>query len=222
MKLYMVDYPRKNDVFASAAPIDVEYDYHRFVSCPSCGERVSGALWKTPREVVLTSHRVPDFLYNYCDNCAFLVSEEALKKITDAGLKGIVIAERIEKIKFQRKARLETPVPTFYHIELARSRITVNHEKSNIVYGIPSNKPICSLCNPTDLSYNFFRMLVLNTDEYEGYDIFQTYEMGDQIFLSQKFVNFCKEQHLTNLHYSNTEIHGRWATAYFLDGDENA
>ena len=50
---YIVDYPRKSE-FAEAAIIDVTHDYTRFVSCPKCGARVSGAYWARPREVVLT------------------------------------------------------------------------------------------------------------------------------------------------------------------------
>ena len=61
-KFYIVDYPKKSD-YAEAALIQVQYDYTKFDACPQCGRRVSGAYWEKPREVVLTKHKVPDFLY---------------------------------------------------------------------------------------------------------------------------------------------------------------
>ena len=93
--LFLVDYPRKTK-FAEAAPISVTYDYNKFVSCPECGARVSGAHWEQPREVVLTSRKTPDFLYAYCDNAPFLLSEVALETIRSASLTGIKHAEKLK------------------------------------------------------------------------------------------------------------------------------
>ncbi len=219
--LYIVDYPRKTE-FAEAAPIDVNNDYSRYESCPKCGNRVSGALWMRPREVVLTSRKIPDFLYAYCDDSPFLLSENALQKIQDAGLVGITKAEEIEHIRFQRKSKKEVPIPKFYHIELARSMITIDHPKSRIVYGNRGKRTCCSLCRQVPATYNFFRSLSFNMDAYEGYDIFYIYELGNTVFLSQRFVDFYKENKLTNLHFDPAEKHGQWAASYFLDGNEDA
>ena len=217
--LYVVGYPDEPE-FAEAWPIEVEHDYDNFVSCPLCGERVSGALWKRPREVVLTSRKVPDFLYAYCDNVPFVISQNAIGKIQEAGLKGITVAEEIETVRFQRKSKTETPIPKYYHVELARSRITINHEKSNIVYQPSASGKSCQLCRQVPAMYNFFRKLILNTDCYEGYDIFHIYEMGDAVFLSQKFVDFYKESGLTNLHFNPAETHDQQAVSYFLGDNE--
>ena len=59
-------------------------------------------------------------------------------------------------------------------------------------------------------------------EDYEGYDIFHTYELGNAVLLSQRFVDFCIENDLTNLHCSIAEQYMQWASAYFLDGDEDA
>ena len=59
-------------------------------------------------------------------------------------------------------------------------------------------------------------------EAYEGYDIFQIYELGDQVFLSRRFVELCEEKGLTNLHCTIASRHGRWAAEYFLDGNEDA
>lgn len=220
-KLFIVEYPRRSE-FAEAAVIPVEHDYTKFVSCPKCGARVSGAYWAHPREVVLTKHNVPDFLYAYCDNTPFLISEKAMEKIIQAGLKGIICFEEIEKIRFQRKSKRDILPPKYYHIELARSHITINHQESNIVYGRQNKSVICSLCNQVPATYNFFRSLSFNTDVFEGYDIFQIYELGNTVFLSERFVEFYRESMLSNLHFGPANKHGNWESAYFLDGNEDA
>lgn len=217
----MVDYPRKPE-FAEVAVFPVTYDYDKFVSCPRCGKRVSGAHWKQPREIVLTSRKTPDFLYAYCDNVPFLLSEAALDAITSAGLSGITCAEKIEFSRFQRKSKKETYVPSYYHIELERSQITVDHPHSIISYGKPNTRDACTLCRQIPSTYDFFRSLAFHMEFYEGYDIFQIYELGNQVFLSQRFVELCAQKGLTNLHYSPACKYGKWVAEYFLDGNEDA
>lgn len=219
--IFIVNYPRRSD-FAEAAVIPVKHDYTKFVSCPRCGSRVSGAHWERPREVVLTKRKVPDFLYAYCDNVPFLLSENAMEQICRAGLTGITCAEEIENVRFQRKSNKELYIPRYYHIELARSCITINHQESIIVYGSKSNTKPCTLCRQVPATYNFFRSLSFNTDVYEGYDIFQIYELGNTVFLSQRFVDFYKKSTLNNLHFGPAKKYGSWESSYFLDGNEDA
>lgn len=219
--LFMVDYPRKT-IFAESAPIEVEYDYDRFASCPKCGRRVSGAHWMRPREVVLTSRKTPDFLYSYNYSVPFLLSQKALEIIRTAGLTGIRCAEEIEHIRFQRRSKTETPIPIYYHIELERSRITLDHKNSVIKYGTCRDNNTCPLCRQVPSTYDFTRKLAFHMEAYEGYDIFQIYELGNQVFLSRRFVELCEEKGLTNLHCTVASQHGRWAAEYFLDGNEDA
>lgn len=218
--LYLVDRPRKTN-YAEAAPTQLEYDYEKFISCPHCGNRVSGAYWKRPREIVVTSRNTPDFLYTYGDNTPFLLSEKALNLVLKAGLTGINRVEKIESARFQRKSNKDVPLPSYYHIELVRSQITIDHQNSNIKYG-RMNGPTCPLCRQVPATYNFTRKLSFHMDAYEGYDIFQIYELGNQVFLSQSFVDLCVDNKLTNLHYTIAERHDSWAAEYFLDGNEDA
>ena len=203
MQLYMVNYPA-NNAYADASPIPVEHDYERFASCPLCGTRVSGAYWQRPREVVLTRHKAPDFLYAYCDNAPFVVTERVLEGIRREGLTGLLNAEEIENARFQRKPKQEKYLPKYYHIEVARSRITIDHEKSIIKYGTrgyggKKEGPGCPLCRQVLATYDFYKKLALRMEAYEGYDIFQTYELCDQLFVSQRFVDMAGKWGLTNL-----------------------
>ena len=198
MQLYIVEYPISNQ-YAEASPIPVEHDYDKMDYCPECGNRVSGGYWKQPREVVLNRHKAPDFLYAYCDNAPFVVTERVLEAIRSAGLSGLCKAEEIETVHFQRKPKQEKYLPKYYHIEVARSRITIDHEHSVIKYGNRKDGPGCPLCRQVPATYDFFRNLSLKMEAYEGYDIFQTYELCNQLFVSQRFVDMAEACGLTNL-----------------------
>lgn len=225
MQLYIVDYPRKSE-YAEAAITPVNYDYDRCEYCPECGARVSGAYWMPPREVVLTRHKAPDFLYGYSDNVDFVVSDRVIEAIRSAELTGLLVSEEIETVRFQRKPKQEKYLPKYYHIEVARSRITIDHDRSNIKYGSPygnrKDSGGCPLCRPVPRTYDFMRSLTFHMEKYEGYDIFQSYELCNTLFVSQRFVDTAGKWGLTNLHYTPVQTHGEWAWKYFLEGDENA
>ncbi len=212
-ELYIAIYPMTGKYAEAFTPDDVEYDDNVADLCPLCGERVSGSYWMRPREVILTSRRVPDFLYCYGGSKPpFLISERALTVIRQEGLVGIKDAQEIEHVRFQRKAKKEVPIPKYYYLELERSKMTINHEKSSIVYGgcregEPYSKA-CPLCRPVAGTYNELLHLEFHMEQYEGYDIFHTYELCDTTFLSRRFVDVCRKYGSTNLHFTPAEKYG--------------
>lgn len=201
------------DKYAEVAILDnEEIDDNAADLCPLCGRRVSGSYWMRPREVVLTSRRVPDFLY-CCGGSKppFLISERALTVIRQEGLTGIKDAQEIEYVRFQRKAKKEVPIPKYYYLELERSKMTINHEKSSIVYGGCQGgaySTACPLCRPVAGTYDEHRHLEFHMEQYEGYDIFHTYELCSTTFLSRRFVDVCRKYRLTNLHFTPAEKYG--------------
>lgn len=223
-ELYIAIYPMTGKYAESYPPDDVEYDDSVADLCPLCGRRVSGSYWTRPRELILTSRRVPDFLYCYDGSeTPFLISERALTVIRQEGLVGIKDAQEIEHVRFQRKAKKEVPIPKYYNIELERSRMTINHEKSSIVYGGCQGgaySTACPLCRPVAGTYDEHRHLEFHMEQYEGYDIFHTYELCSTTFLSRRFVDVCRKYRLTNLHFTPAEKYGARSARYFLDGIE--
>lgn len=208
LELYIATYPMTTE-YAEVAILDnQEIDDNIAELCPLCGNRVSGSYWMRPREVVLTSRRVPDFLYCYGGSKPpFLISERALTVIRQQGLTGIKDAQEIEHVRFQRKAKKEVPIPKYFYVELVRSKMTIDHEKSVIDYGHcqegePYSKA-CPLCRPMPGTYDDLRHVEFHTEQYEGYDIFFTYELGTTTFLSRRFVDACRENRLTNLHFES-------------------
>ena len=103
--------------------------------------------------------------------------------------------------------------------------MTINHEKSGIAYGKcrkgdPYSRA-CPLCHPVPGTYDFLRHLEFHTEQSEGYDIFFTSEMGGLALLSQRFVDVCRENGLTNLHFRPATNFLEKEARYFLDGIED-
>ncbi len=194
----MVDIPT-TEKYAEGSLIEPEYLYDKCEICPQCGRKISGGYWKSPRSVALSKQNLPDFLYIYGGSTAFLISEKALNVINKAELTGISCIEEIEHLQYQRKSKKENPIPKYYYFEVMRSKISIDHEKSKISYGRINENERCTLCNPIAATYDFFKSTIFNTDNYEGYDIFKTYELGDSLILSERFVDVCNKNGLSGL-----------------------
>ena len=196
-----IEYKYAEDASLISKAYAQQYDFTQTTQCPVCGRDASRALWLQPRQVVLTSRKLPDFLHTVKSRVPYLLSERALTEIQNAGLTGIIKAEPIEHIRYLRKAKIDPPIPNYYYIEVARSKITVNHELSKIRYGTLRNEDPCPLCRQVPAVWMAAKELVFNMEAYEGYDIFHIYELGETTFVSQRFVDFCQEKKLTNFLY---------------------
>lgn len=202
--LFIVTYPQIAK-YAETAPVltgnDASlYDFDQIERCPQCGQVISGARWIPPRKIVLTSRKVPDFLYTYGSSTPFLLSAKAFAEIRNAGLTGIKFAEPIDHARYLRKSKKEVAIPNYYYIEVEKSRITIDQDQSVTEYCESPTYTKCPLCCPVPGARMAVRNLHWNMEEFEHYDIFQTYEMRKTLFVSKRFVEFCKDKGLTNLH----------------------
>ena len=201
---FIVEYPDDPKYAEDAALLSDEwvphYDYDRYDRCPRCGKIVSGPFWLPPRKIVLTSRKVPDFFYLAGANVPFLISENALRGIREAGLTGIKSAEPIDYARFLRQAKKEVSIPNYYLIEVERSIITIDQERSVVEYKESEGSTQCPLCHPVHGTSMAAKNLHWNMEGFENYDIFKTYEMCSTLFVSKRFVEFCRDHNYSNLH----------------------
>lgn len=184
--------------------------------CPCCGAWVNGRGWLRPRSIVLTNRNIPDFFYIWGANVPFLLSERALRVIREAGLTGIKNVEPIDDARFLRKSKKEVEIPQYYHFEVERSMITMDQERSIIGYGtLLDEDRICPLCDPYGRTKNAHYGVSFHMEGYEGYDVFYTIDNGSLLFVSQRFVDVCRENGLTNLHVCPVQDWGKEAWKLF-------
>lgn len=195
-----------NGKYAESFGVNPEYDFTPRALCPVCGQNLSPGYWIHPRQLSLTKRKTPDILACYSAESLFLFSERAIQAMQKHGITGITKIEKTDSVVFQRKSSDPTPPPDYYDLLFVRSRVTINHQESKIKYlHNYVDKPICPVCCPVGrLSHEYYE-LVYNMEEYEGYDIFHTWERGGTVFVSQKFLDMWKEEKLTGLWYSTAE-----------------
>lgn len=196
--IYNVIYP-SNAKFAVAEAVDPQYNYGKFDSCPSCGGRVSGCYWVEKREIMLNKNKLPDFLYIYGGaNIPFLVSERALAVLKENEISGILKFEPVDAVRLKK----EVLDVKYYILTLKRELYPINHERSKIVYG-DNPHARCRVCNPIGRTKDIIAELYFKSDVTVTQDIFKIYDLGDSVFLSERFTDVCLKNGLTGLYYVN-------------------
>lgn len=183
----------------------IHYDFSLIERCPICGTPVSGGKWVEPKKVVLSGKKAPDFLLCIPPDVHYLLSERAMEAVRSYGITGIIKAEKIQDVAYKRHGTLKAP--DYYQLTIERSRVTINHQVSIIQYMMSHSTRTCPLCRQVPALYDSIGKLQLNLEQYEGYDIFHIYELGNCVFLSQKFVDMCKQEKLTGFWYNTLDNH---------------
>lgn len=198
-RIYICEIPETTKYAEAEAAEGTVYDFDVFEKCPECGRPVSGGYWKRPHIIDINKRKLPDFMYIAGGTGTFLVTERVLNAFRQNQLTGILSAEEIDVIQYRGQPLNSQSNPRYYSLKLARSFASIDHERSEILYGDYYEEKRCSLCNPKGATKDFFRRLEMNMDRYEGYDIFTIYELGEATFVSQRFVDFCEHNGFSNL-----------------------
>ena len=206
MKLntYIAIYPTTSK-YAWGEVVDPIYDENNVSLCPVCNGLLSGMKWIGEKKLEIRGRKnIPDFLYAYGINSPFVISEKALTVLKENGIKGITDTEKVDRIIVKK----EIINQTFYIMTLERCIFPIDYTRSKIVFGTefhPEKK--CKLCNPFGRTKDFILGLYFDRKTDVDMDIFYTYEMGDTVFLSERFVMVCQENNLTGLFYENVTEH---------------
>lgn len=210
--IYDVIYP-PNAKFAEAEAVDPQYNYRKFDSCPSCGGRISGCYWVGKREIRLNKNKLPDFLYIYGGaNIPFLVSDRALDVLRENEISGILKAEPVDAVRLKK----EVLDAKYYILTLQRELYPIDHERSKIVYG-ENLHARCNVCDPIGRTKNIIAELYFKSDVTVTQDIFKICELGDSVFLSERFTDVCRENGLTGLYYVDMKEHYKSETVFSFE-----
>ncbi len=197
-KLYRVFFPPES-LYAEAEVMHPIYSTDNVDRCTLCNRVISGQTWLSPKAVCINKKKKPDFLYGYGFNMPFLVSGKFIECYKKSNLSGVLSITPVDSVKY-RSCEIEEK---YFHINVERLNIAIDHNKSQISYGNEVIGEKCPLCNPINRTIDFIQSLVLDLTNYKGLDIFKIYELGDAVFVSQQFVDFCDQYSLSNLFAKN-------------------
>ena len=178
-------------------------DFDNYEKCPVCG-KIVGTVPKRPYRIQLKgrvkTRPLPDNLYIW-----FFFKTGFLKRTVEAvernGITGIEYYEKADKYIWKN----ETIDCDYYLPKVKRIELPIDYNKSRFAW-LEGDEPelYCKLCRRETRTYFFTMGLYFETDKYDGTDIFTTYECGDRIFVSQKFVDMVNKENLTNFHFRPT------------------
>lgn len=178
-------------------------------TCPLCGQKLGPYFWKHPRKLTITTSKYADLLYG---PLTMVVSERFKQAYEASGLTGISAFGEIEAYKVQRRKKNDPPPGKYYTMSVVPAEVYLDLENSRIDYldGEPDedeepDEPICPLCTPVNKSYCQIHRLALNTDKWNGEDLFHVPAMGGHLFASERFVQFIRDHQLTNFWFSKVE-----------------
>ncbi len=201
---YIAIYPPTTK-FAWGEVVKPIYDENQIPLCPVCKQFLSGMKWVGEKTLELRGRKnIPDFLFTYGTATPFVISEKALTVLKENGIKGIIDAEKVDKVIVKK-----VPVDqTFYILTLTRCILPIDYTRSKIVFGKEYHpERICNLCDPVGRTKDFILGLYFDSHTEVDTDIFHTYELGGAVFLSERFINVCQENNLTGLYYENVIEH---------------
>ena len=168
--------------------------------CPLCGGPVSSRTWLDPKKIRLTSTRFPDRLSAWLGE-PMVVSERFKDAYIKEGLTGIKSFTPIEIVKVARMKE-GMVVPKYFCGELEYTdSVRIDQEKT-IIIGQKHNRR-CELCNPFDTTLDEKIKIVIDTDNWNGLDVFRIY--APFTFFSQRFVDFVERQGFTNFYFEQVE-----------------
>ena len=131
-----------------------------------------------------------------------LINEKVKDAFLESGLNGINAFREVEVF-----FRGEKVNPSFYLIELNYSQKKLSLAKQyNEMRKTDKTLPRCSLCKRGNNTSSDFQELYF--DKKKEFDIFRIYETPGVIYCTQKFYDFCKENHFTNIIEWMEEIPG--------------
>lgn len=162
--------------------------------CPLCGRPVTGFSWEEPRKMRLSNTRYPDRITYWI--LKMIVSERFMNAYLEAELSGINSFSKIEVVKVSPMGKKSPPPPNYYLADVGFSQTVTIDTKNTIIYGSERDWS-CPFCNPLGRTCNVIEHLALNTDEWDGTDIFKLYHPSNFV-CSQRFCDFINNNGFTN------------------------
>lgn len=201
MQIYVERYPLwdKKGRLKYAEIVDRFGDFHfenSNISCPLCGRHLRTHVYEHPIRIKISNTRFPDCLNLMAP---FIVSERFVDLYSKSNLKGIYFFDKIDEVTANYNKANKIP-PNYYVADvMVDTKLHIDRNQSSFTYlKCEANKTHCELCElPGGMSSSNHK-IVLKMEDWSGLDVFKIMELGNLTFYSQRFVDFIRENQLTN------------------------
>lgn len=170
--------------------------------CPSCGS-IAGALsWQPPRRAVVVRYGKDFGDVAYGDAEELLISARFRLAWEGAGLQGISEFAELEEVRF--RPRPKSPLQYCYCRVAQRGRVQVLQGATRPDSGATGDP--CGLCGNGRGILDAVGAFEIDNGSWDGSDIFVPWNLGS-VVVTQPFVDWASENHLTNVHPIAAEDH---------------
>lgn len=176
------------------------YNTENATMCNSCGKYVGLMEWVAPYNVKVRSKVKGDFIF--VDYRHLLVSRNVMDCYKSEGLKGIVNFHAVSL--FRTNGKDTQAKQDFFKVDIVRSGVRVDSEKSEIVRDFTDMPGFCSVCLTGGVITDM-RGLVLDATKWNGEDIFFPTGSPSTYVVSRKFVEMVQRYELTNAFFVKAE-----------------
>jgi hypothetical protein len=200
MKFYIFDQPRFTSSYAYGEKVEpINLVDEKKDICPGCKRSLDGIRWLPPYRVSLEKPKYADFIYGTFDT--MLVSENFKNRYEGSGLRGITAFHPVEIVKIGRLKPDSPPPPKYYYIEIIRTKTRIDEERSQLVRELDEGEDYCKVCRIGG-EIKSYRGAYIIESTWTGEDIFFTMSfLPGTIFVTQRFVDFVKENNFTNVNF---------------------
>ncbi len=209
MEFYMDCFPlfdkKGRYKYAEGYFVDSDFTYEDSEPrCHSCGRYAYYQIYKHPIHMKLSNPRFPDRVHQMA---SFVVSERFVERYQSSGLKGLDRFVEIDKTIVLRNKINAIPPKYYIAYPLVDPVMHIDRELSRFEYLRNPPKNLCDVCNLPGGSWHTIHHIQLQAGIKNEYDVFRIMETNNMVFYSQAFVDFIRENQLTNFWVESLETY---------------
>ena len=209
MQFYIDCFPlcdkKGREKYAEGNIVDTEFKYEKStLQCPSCGRHMSYQIYEHPIHLKLSNPRFPDRVHQMA---AFVVSERFVELYQRSHLKGLGGFVEIDKITVLRNKINAVPPKYYITYPLVDPMLHIDRKQSSFEYLKIKEPKLCNVCDLPGGTWHTIHHIQFQEEIGNEYDVFRVMEMNNTIFYSQKFVDFIRENQLTNFWVESLETY---------------
>ena len=171
----------------------IKYDHTiKPITCPLCGRDIEGSKWLGTYDIIVNKKKLGDIIYGIPN--LFLVSERFVSACRKFNIKGF--SNFIEVNLYYRSEKLDD---RYFQTEINYSMKKVDFAKEQNRKRVTNKSlPKCSLCMKSgNGDLDNWKKIYFNEDL--EFDIFKIYEKRGELYCNQNFVDFCRNNDITNI-----------------------
>ncbi len=171
--------------------------------CPECGSQLGHKVWLPPHLFELSNTKYPDLLHV---TFSLFASDRLLQIVLDNGITGIesmAPPATVVRVAHRSLDKLKKQPPVYREIHLIQLPLKFDERMSGFVR---KSKDMCIFCQSNE-QVKKYNGLILDTQNYDGTDLFEVIGWGGYQFASERAVEIFRINNVTGVDFVSAETY---------------